>query len=62
MREEKKLRDPEDVYLEVRRKEAERASEGLPPRVQFLDEDLDDTSPEANQAASAPLRRGQTHE
>lgn len=37
--EEKNRRDPEDAYLEVRQREAERASEGLRPRVQFLDED-----------------------
>ena len=34
--EERKFRDPEDVYLEVRRQEAERAEKGLPPLVQFL--------------------------
>ena len=33
---ERKLRDPEDAYLEVRKQEAERAEKGLPPRVQFL--------------------------
>ena len=34
--EERKFRDPEDAYLEVRRQEAERAEKGLPPLVQFL--------------------------
>jgi hypothetical protein len=33
--EERKFRDPEDAYLEVKRQEAERAEKGLPPRVQF---------------------------
>jgi hypothetical protein len=36
MNEEKKLRDPEDAYLEVQRQEAERIEQGLPPRVRFL--------------------------
>jgi hypothetical protein len=36
--EEKKFRDPEDAYLEVRRQEAEREEKGLPPRIQFLGE------------------------
>ena len=36
--EEKKFRDAEDAYLEVRKLEAERAEEGLAPRIQFLDE------------------------
>jgi hypothetical protein len=34
--EERKFRDPEDAYLEVRRREAERAEKGLPPLVQFI--------------------------
>jgi hypothetical protein len=36
--EENKLRDPDDVYISVRRREAERLRQRLPPRVQFLDE------------------------
>ena len=36
--EEEKLRDPDDVYITVRRREAERIKMGLPPRIQFLDE------------------------
>jgi hypothetical protein len=36
--EEKKFRDPEDAYLDVRRQEAERKEQGLPPRIQFLEE------------------------
>lgn len=40
--EEKKFRDPEDAYLEVRRQEAEREEKGLPPRIQFLEESQPD--------------------
>ena len=35
--EENKLRDPDDVYISVRQREAERIGLGLPPRIQFLD-------------------------
>ena len=44
--EERKFRDPEDAYLEVRRQEAERAEKGLPPLVQFLKEANEDTAPD----------------
>ena len=43
--EEKKFRDPEDAYLEVRRQEAEREEKGLPPRIQFLEEPKSDELP-----------------
>ena len=33
--EEEKLRDPDDVYITVRQREAERAQMGLPPRIRF---------------------------
>jgi hypothetical protein len=36
--EEEKLRDPDDVYITVREREAERIKMGLPPRIRFLDE------------------------
>ena len=36
--EEEKLRDPDDVYITVRQREAERIKMGLPPRIQFLDQ------------------------
>jgi hypothetical protein len=36
--EEKKLRDPDDVYYLVREREEERAKEGLPPLIRFLDD------------------------
>jgi len=38
--EEEKLRDPDDVYISVRKREAERLRQRLPPRIQFLDESL----------------------
>ena len=44
--EERKLRDPEDAYLEVQRQEAERAEKGLPPRVQFQKDADEDTKPD----------------
>ena len=37
--EERKLHDPEDVYIHVRRREAERVALGMPPRIRFLDEE-----------------------
>jgi hypothetical protein len=36
--EEKKFYDPDDIYYHVRDREAERAQQGLPPRIRFLDE------------------------
>jgi hypothetical protein len=36
--EEKKLREPDDVYYLVREREQERAKQGLPPLIRFLDE------------------------
>jgi hypothetical protein len=36
--EEKKLREPDDVYYLVREREEERAKQGLPPLIRFLDE------------------------
>lgn len=41
--EERKFRDPEDAYLEVKRQEAERAEKGLPPRVEFLKDANEDS-------------------
>ena len=38
--EEEKLRDPYDVYISVRKREAERLRKRLPPRIQFLDDSL----------------------
>lgn len=42
---EKKFRDPEDAYLEIRRQEAEREEKGLPLRIQFLEEFQSDEQP-----------------
>ena len=36
--EEKGLRDPDDVYFDVRKRERERIKQGLAPRIHFLDE------------------------
>jgi hypothetical protein len=38
MNEESKFRDPDDVYISVRQREADRIARGLPPRIAFLDE------------------------
>jgi hypothetical protein len=38
--EEEKLRDPDDVYISVRQREAERVRQGLPQRIQFLDKSV----------------------
>jgi hypothetical protein len=38
--EERKLSDPDDIYFHVREREVERINQGLPPRIQFLDEKL----------------------
>ena len=49
-KEEISLRDPEDVYITVRHREAERAEQGLPPRVRFLDEPQSTNSPTTKKA------------
>ena len=36
--EEENLRDPDEVYIIVRQREAERIKLGLPPRIRFIDE------------------------
>ncbi len=36
--EEKGFRDPDDVYIDVRKREEERIKKGLVPRIRFLDE------------------------
>jgi hypothetical protein len=48
--EESKLRDPDDVYISVRRREAERLRQRLPPRIRFLDEPLAAKTPAAKKA------------
>ena len=49
-KEENNLRDPDDVYISVRHREAERAQQGLPPRGQFLDRSPVTNSPTAKKA------------
>lgn len=43
--EEKKFVDPDDIYYDVRDREAERTQQGLPPRIRFLDEEPEVTRP-----------------
>jgi hypothetical protein len=43
--EEKKLRQPDDVYYLVREREQERAKRGLPPLIRFLDEKRPSSKP-----------------
>ena len=45
--EEEKLRDPDDVYVSVRQREAERLRQRLPPRIQFLNDSLPVKAPAA---------------
>ena len=49
-KEENSLRDPEDVYISVRHRETERAQQGLPPRIRFLEEPQAPKSPPAKKA------------
>jgi hypothetical protein len=50
--EENKLRDPDDVYISVRQREAERIGLGLPPRIQFLDKSPSGESTRSEEARS----------
>ena len=52
VKEEKDLRDPDDVYISVREREKTRVNQGLPPRIQFLDPELG----EANVKAADPFK------
>jgi hypothetical protein len=49
-KEEERLRDPDDVYISVRHREAERERQGFPPRIRFLDEAQVANSPTAKKA------------
>jgi hypothetical protein len=49
---ESKHRDPDDVYISVRQRESERISQGLPPRIQFVDEALPGRAPTARKHKS----------
>ena len=63
IKEQRKLRDPDDAYLEVRRQEAGRIEQGLPPRVQFVGESMktDSSKPIGSTARSSsdPGREGE---
>lgn len=50
--EEKDFRDPDDVYIDVRKREEERIKNGLPPRIHFLDQ-----TPESKSRAAAKKPR-----
>jgi hypothetical protein len=54
--EEEKLRDPDDVFITVRQREAERLRQRLPPRIQFLDE-----SPAARPSAAKKRNAGEAN-
>jgi hypothetical protein len=47
--EEEKLRDPDDIYISVRKREAERLRQRLPPRIQFLNDSLPMKPPAAKE-------------
>ena len=51
VKEENKLRDPDDVYISVRAREMERIRQGLPPRIQFLDQEPRDISVETRDSS-----------
>lgn len=51
--EDSKLRDPDDVYISVRQREAERVRQGFPPRIRFLDEPLTAETPAAEKVKPA---------
>jgi hypothetical protein len=48
--EEKKFYDPDDIYYHVRDREAERPQQGLPPRIQFLNEEPGVKQPDSKAA------------
>jgi hypothetical protein len=50
--EEDRFRDPDEIYFQVREREEERAKQGFPPRIQFLDEELK-VKPEPDSAESS---------
>ena len=51
VREENLLRDPDDVYISVREREKQRISEGLPPRIQFVDRDTNEPNVETRDSS-----------
>jgi hypothetical protein len=65
--EEKKLYDPDDVYFHFREREVGRINQGLPPRIEFLNEKValksrqpnrpNQTSPASSYGGSAQISR-----
>jgi hypothetical protein len=53
VKEEKDLRDPDDVYISVREREKQRSSQGLPPRIQFLDQEQEDANVTARDSSGS---------
>jgi hypothetical protein len=51
VKQENDLRDPDDVYISVREREKVRVNRGLPPRIQFLDEELGETNGRARESS-----------
>ena len=57
--EERKLRDPDDIYFMVREQEAERARNGNPPRIRFLDDQTGQAGTSSRRKkATTPIRTG----
>jgi hypothetical protein len=57
--EERKLRDPEDVYLMVREQEAERARNGNPPRIRFLEDPTDQRRKSSKEKKAVQSRKSE---
>jgi hypothetical protein len=60
---EKKWRDPDDVYIDVERREAERSKQGLPPRLGVLPysavaDEKKRWEPQQKRTKECPKRRG----
>jgi hypothetical protein len=51
VKEENDLRDPDDVYISVREREKARVNQGLPPRIQFLAEELGEANVRARDSS-----------
>jgi hypothetical protein len=51
VKEENDLRDPDDVYISVREREKVHVNRGLPPRIQFLDEELGEANVSARESS-----------
>ena len=52
-REEAKFRDPDDIYISVREREKARENQGLPRRIQFLDQELGEANVKGADSSSS---------